>query len=50
MTNLTTIIKDKNITLNTKIRITKVLVFPVIIYGSKIWVIKKAEIEKIEAF
>ena len=50
MTNLTTIMKDKNITLNTKIRITEALVFPVVTYGSETWVIRKAEMKKIEAF
>ena len=41
MINLTTIMKDKNITLNTKIRITEALVFPVVTYGSETWVISK---------
>ena len=41
MTNLTTMMKDKNITLNIKIRITKALVFPVVTYGSETWVIKR---------
>ena len=49
MTNLTTIMKDKNIKLKTKIRISNVLVFPVITYGSDTWVIRKAEMKKIEA-
>ena len=38
MTNLTTIMKDKNISLNTKIRITKVMVFSVVTHGSETWV------------
>ena len=50
MTNLTTIMKDKNITPNTKIRIIEALVFPVVTYGSETWVIRKAEMKKIEAF
>ena len=50
MTNLTTIMKDKNITLDTKIRITEALVLPVVTYGSETWVIRKAEMKKIEAF
>ena len=50
MTNLTTIMKDKNITLFTKIRIIEALVFPVVTYGSETWVIRKAEMKKIEAF
>ena len=50
MINLTTIMKDKNITLNTKIRITEALVFPVVTYGSETWVIRKTEMKKIEAF
>ena len=50
MTNLTTIMKDKNITLDTKIRITEALVLPVVTYGSETWVIGKAEMKKIEAF
>ena len=50
VTNLTSIMKDKNITLNTKIRIIKALVFPVVTYGSETWVIRKAEMKKIKAF
>ena len=50
MTNLTTIMKDKNITINTKIRMIEALVFPVVTYGSETWVIRKAEMKKIEAF
>ena len=43
MTNLDKILKSIDITLPTKVRIVKAMVFPVVIYGCKIWTIKKAE-------
>ena len=43
MTNLDSILKSRNITLLTKVRIVKVIVFPVVIYGCESWTIKKAD-------
>ena len=43
MTNLDSILKSRDITLPTKIRIVKAMVFPVVMHGSKSWTIKKAE-------
>ena len=43
MTNLNSILKSKDITLTTKIRIVKAMVFPVVIYGYDSWIIKEAE-------
>ena len=43
MTNLESILKSRDITLPTKIRLVKAIVFPVVIYGCKSWTIKKAE-------
>ena len=43
MTNLYGILKSKDITLPTKVRLVKVMVFPVVMYGSESWTIKKAE-------
>ena len=43
MTNLDSILKSRDITLLTKVRLVKVLVFPVVMYGCEIWTIKKAE-------
>ena len=43
MTNLGSILKSRDITLPTKIRLVKAMVFPVVIYGSESWTIKKAE-------
>ena len=50
MTNLDTILKIRNITLPTKVYIDKAMVFPVVIYGCKIWTINKAECQRLEAF
>ena len=50
MTNLDTIIKSRDITLPTKVRLVKALVFPVVMYGCESWTIKKAECHKIDAF
>ena len=50
MTNLDSIFKSRNITLPTKVRLVKAMVFPVIMYGCKIWSIKKAECWRIDAF
>ena len=43
MTNLESILKSKDITLPTKIRLVKAMVFPVVMYGCESWTIKKAE-------
>ena len=50
MTNLDSIFKSRDITLPTKVRLVKAMVFPVIICGCEIWTIKKAERRKIDAF
>ena len=43
MTNLDSILKSRNVTLPTKVRIVKAMVFPVVMYGCESWTIKKAE-------
>ena len=43
MTNLDSILKSRDITLSTKVRLVKVMVFPVVMYGGESWTIKKAE-------
>ena len=50
MTKLDSIIKSRDITLPTKVRLVKAMVFPVIMYGSKSWTIKKAEHRETDAF
>ena len=50
MTYLDSILKSRNITLPTKIRLVKAMVFPVVMYGCESWTIKKAEHQRIEAF
>ena len=50
MTNLDSILKSRDITLPTKVHLIKLMVFPVVIYGCKSWIIKKAEDQKIDAF
>ena len=50
MTNLGSILKSKEITLPTKVRLVKVVVFPVVMYGCKSWTVKKAEHRRIDAF
>ena len=50
MTNLDSILKSKDITLPTKIRLVKAMVFPVVMYGCESWTIKKAEHQRIDAF
>ena len=49
MTNLDSILKSRDITLATKIRLVKVMVFPVVMYGCESWTIKKAERQRIDA-
>ena len=50
MTNLDSILKSRDITLPTKVRLVKAMVFPVVIYGCESWTIKKAEYQRIDAF
>ena len=50
MTNLDSILKSRAITLPTKVRLLKAMVFPVVMYGCKMWTIKKAECRRIDAF
>ena len=50
MTNLDNIFKSRDITLPTKIRLVKAMVFPVIMYGCENWTVKKAECLRIDAF
>ena len=50
MTNLDSILKSRDITLPTKIRLVKAMVFPVVMYGRESWTIKKAERQRIDAF
>ena len=46
MTNLDSILKNRDITLSTKVRLVKAMVFPVVMYGYESWTIKKAESER----
>ena len=50
ITNLDSILKNRDITLSTKVRLVKVMVFPVVTYGCESWTIKKAECQRIDAF
>ena len=50
MTNLDSILKNRDITLPTKVRLVKAMVFPVVMYGCESWTIKKAECQIIDAF
>ena len=50
MTNLDSILKSRDITLSTKIRLVKTVVFPVVMHGCESWTIKKAECRRIDAF
>ena len=50
MTNLDSILKSRDITLSTKFHLVKAIVFPVIMYGSESWIVKKAECRRIDAF
>ena len=50
MTNLDSILKSRDITLPTKVRLVKAIVFPVVMYGCESWTIKKAERTRIDAF
>ena len=50
MTNLDSILKSRDITLPTKVRLVKAMVFPVVMYGCVSWTVKKAERQRIDAF
>ena len=50
MINLDSILKSRDITLPTKVRLVKAVVFPVVMYGCVIWAIKNTEHQKIDAF
>ena len=50
MTNLDSILKSRDITLSTKVRLVKSMVFPVVMYGCESWTVKKAECQRIDAF
>ena len=50
MTNLDSIFKSRDITLSTKVRLVKAMVFPVVMYGWESWTVKKAECQRIDAF
>ena len=49
MTNLDSILKSRDVTLSTKVRLVKAMVFPVVMYGCESWTIKKAEHRRIDA-
>ena len=50
MTNLDSILKTRDITLPTKVRLVKAMVFPVVMYGCESWTVKRAECQRIDAF
>ena len=50
MTNLDSVLKSRDITLPTKVRLVKAMVFSVVMYGYESWIIKKAECQRIDAF
>ena len=50
MSNLDSIFKSRDITLPTKVRVAKAMVFPVVMYGCESWTVKKAEHQRIDAF
>ena len=50
MTDLDNILKSRDITLPTKVRLVKAMVFPIVMYGYESWTIKKAEHQRIDAF
>ena len=50
MTNLDSMLKSGDITLPTKVRLAKAMVFPLVMYGCENWTIKKAECQRIDAF
>ena len=50
MTNLDSILKSRDITLPTKVRLVKAMVFPVVVYGCESWTVKKADFQRTDAF
>ena len=50
MMNLDSILKSRDITLPTKVRLVKAMIFPVVMYGCESWTVKKAERRRIDAF
>ena len=50
MTNLDSMLKNRDITLPTKVHLVKAMVFPVVIYGCESWTVKKAECQRIDTF
>ena len=50
LTNLDSVFKSRDITLPTKVRLVKAMVFPVVMYGCESWTMKKAERQRIDAF
>ena len=50
MTNLDSILKSRDISLPTKVRLVKAMIFPVVMYGCESWTVKKAEHRRIDAF
>ena len=50
MTNLDSILKNRDITLSTKVHLVKAMFFPVVMYGCETWTVKKAELRRIDAF
>ena len=50
MTNLDSVLKNRDITLPTKVYLVKAMVFPVVVYGCESWIIKKAEHQRIDVF
>ena len=50
ITNLDSILKSRDITLPTKVRLVKAMVFPVVMYGCESWTVKKAERQRTDAF
>ena len=50
MTNLDSILKSRDITLTTNVRLVKAMVFPVVMYGCENWTVKKAEHRRMDAF
>ena len=50
MTNLDSILKNRDSTLLTKIHLVKAMVFPIVMYGCESWTIKKAECQRVDAF
>ena len=50
MTNLDSILKSRDMTLSTKVRLVKAIDFPVVMYGCESWTVKKAECQRVDAF